>query len=179
MHAWNRAFADTSLFLLIVTMAMGPLSKLVKPVKKFLPWRKEFGIWAAITALEHIYIVVDGWVRWNFILLFKVPFYNELVLHPGFALENLIGIADVGYLLLLAFISNQRSVVLLGGSAWNYLQQKSHVLDVLVVLHTVYFIFFHMPDRPNWLQQPLIIAVSVLLVLRWMVFISEVKSNKK
>lgn len=73
MHAWNRAFADTSLVLLVVIIAMGPLSRLVQSIRPLLQWRRELGIWAAVTALIHIYIILDGWVMWDFILLFKVP----------------------------------------------------------------------------------------------------------
>jgi DMSO/TMAO reductase YedYZ heme-binding membrane subunit len=117
----------------------------IKPVMKVSAWRRKLGIWAAVTALAHIYIVMDGWVMWDLIMLFKVPFYDQLVLHPGFALGNLIGIVALGYLILLALISNQKSVRYLGSSAWNYLQQRSLILYVLVVLHTVYFIFFICP----------------------------------
>lgn len=177
MHAWNRAFADTSLLLLVITMAVGPLSRLLKSVNKLLSWRRQLGIWVAITALAHIYIVMDGWVMWDFILLFKVPFYNELVIHPGFALGNLIGIVALGYLIMLAVLSNQKSVSVLGGASWSYLQQRSFMLYVLVVLHTVYFIFFHMPDRSNWLQLPLIVTVSTLFILHWAVFILLVRKK--
>jgi sulfoxide reductase heme-binding subunit YedZ len=179
MHAWNRAFADSSLTLLFITLVIGPLSRIIKPVMKVVTWRRELGIWTAVTALVHIYIVMDGWVMWDLIMLFKVPFYDQLVIHPGFALGNLIGIVALVYLVLLALISNQKSVRYLGSSAWNYLQQKSLILYVLVVLHTVYFIFFHMPDRTNWLQQPLLIAVTILFVFHWLIFFITARKNKK
>jgi sulfoxide reductase heme-binding subunit YedZ len=88
MHDWNRAFADSSLTLLVITLMIGPLSRIIKPVMKVSAWRRELGIWAAVTALVHIYIVMDGWVMWDLIMLFKVPFYDQLVLHPGFAFNR-------------------------------------------------------------------------------------------
>lgn len=175
MHAWNRAFADSALLLLILTLALGPIGRVVTKTQKALHWRRELGIWSAVLSFGHVFIVLDGWVMWNLKHLFKVPFYDQLVIHPGFAIGNLIGIVALGYISMLAVISNQFSVRMLGTQAWNYLQQQTFVLYVLVMLHAVYFAYFHMPEQPNWLRSPLIWAIVMLFMLKTIVFAITVR----
>lgn len=110
-------------------------------------------------------------------MLFKVPVYDQLIIHPGFALGNLIGIVAFGYMFMLALISNPVSIRMLGTSAWNYLQQRTSLLYVLVLLHTVYFLFFHMPEQPNWLRTPLIWGVTVLFILQVITFVVSVRRH--
>ena len=183
MHAWNRAFADASLVLLVVTLAIGPLARLWSPAARWLPWRRELGVWSVIAALGHVLIIMQGWVEWDPSRLFYSinAFKRDWALDQGFALGNLLGIIALGYGLIQLATSNDASMRLLGGSAWKYVQQGAYVLYALVALHTAYFLFwqfvsFHRPvPPPNWLQGPFLAAVVLLFALQTAAFVATVR----
>ncbi|MCL7746671.1 MULTISPECIES: ferric reductase-like transmembrane domain-containing protein [Bacillaceae] len=181
MHAWNRAFADVSLLFLSVILLLGSLSKVFKSVRKWLVWRRELGIWTGVTAIVHVLIILDGWVQWELFQFFFVfsPIAGEWVLHPGFALGNLLGIVALVYVLILMLTSNTRSKKILGFKSWKYVQQTVHVLYHLVILHTAYFIFIHNPDAPNWLQVPFIMTITLVWLSSLIGFWFTVKEAKK
>lgn len=180
MHAWNRAFADASLILLVITLVLGPASRIFGQMKKHLSWRRELGIWSAITAAVHVYILFDGWFEWQFVrMIAGIGPDGQLFFDSGFTLGNLLGIIALVYVLLLSLISNRTSIGLLSKSGWDYLQQKSSTLYVLAVVHTLFFLFFYRPENPNWLQKPFLITIIFLFALQWTVFFITVRNNKK
>ncbi|WP_100333537.1 ferric reductase-like transmembrane domain-containing protein [Bacillus alkalisoli] len=181
MHAWNRAFADVSLLYLAVIILLGPLSRIFTSIRKLIPWRRTVGIWAALTAIAHVLIIFNGWIEWKFERLFFIftPVGGDWIIHPGFALANLIGIIGLVYFLLLLATSNNKSKILLGKKAWKYVQSKATTLYLLVVLHTVYFLFLHFTDHSNWLRIPFIILVSFILLFQIVGFIFFVKRDKR
>lgn len=179
LHSWNRAFANVSLFMLGIVLIMGPLSYFYKPLKKQIRWRRPLGIWSAIHALLHTVIILDGWVEWKFERLFFIftPPGQPWILHPGFALANTIGILAMIYYLMLTVTSNNWSMKLLGKKSWKYLQQKTTVVYTLVILHTLYFLFFHEPENPNWFKGPFIIVIGFIFILRVFAFIKIAKEK--
>ena len=181
MHAWNRAFADVSLLFLALIILFGPLSRLSTSLNKLIPWRRTFGIWAAITAIAHVFIIFNGWIEWNFVRLFFIftPVGGDWIIHPGFALANIIGIVGLVYFLLLLTTSNDKSKKILGAKAWSYVQSKATTLYLLVVLHTFYFIFLHFTDHINWIRIPFIIFVLIILLFQVVGFILTVKKENK
>lgn len=183
LHSWNRAFANVSLLMLVIVLILGPLSHFYKPLRKQIIWRRPIGIWSAILAVLHTIIILDGWVEWNFERLFFIftPPGQPWILHPGFALANTIGILALVYYFLLTVTSNGWSVKRLGKKSWKYLQQKIAVLYTLVILHTLYFLFLHEPENPNWFKGPFVIILVLIFVIRVSAFfkISKGKSLKK
>ncbi|WP_343783299.1 hypothetical protein [Alkalibacillus silvisoli] len=163
MHAWNRAFADISVLYIVAILLLGSSSKFSNSMKLLLHWRKQLGIWVAITAFAHVYIIFDGWIMWDFMRLFFVfnPMTNSYDTHPGFANDNLIGIVALIYLFALFMTSNKKSIKMLGQESWKYLQQRVHIYYILVVLHTVYFLFFHIP-LPNFARIPFLFLVVIV-----------------
>ena len=186
MHAWNRAFADVSLLLLVVTLAAGPLARLWSGVAWLVRWRRELGIWSVVAATGHVAIVMTGWVEWEAFRLFYSlnPFKRDWALDQGFALSNLLGIIALIYGLVLAATSNDASIRLLGGSAWKFVQQSVYVLYMLVALHTAYFLFFHFvtfhrpPPPTNWLQGPFLVVVAALFALQTAALITTVRRRR-
>ena len=180
MHAWNRAFADVSLLYLALIILFGPLSRLFTVLRKLIPWRRMVGIWAALTAFAHVFIIFNGWIEWNFARLFFIftPVGGDWIIHPGFALANTIGIVGLIYFLLLLATSNDKSETLLGLKAWKYVQNKATTLYLLVVLHTFYFLFLHFTDHTNWVRIPFIIVVSIILLFHIVAFFFTVKREK-
>ncbi|MFT9497902.1 ferric reductase-like transmembrane domain-containing protein [Anaerosolibacter sp.] len=180
MHAWNRAYADVSLLLLFITIMIGPLSRLNNLFIRFLSWRRELGIWCFIMALLHVYVLFQGWFYWEPIrLIIGVnQETGQLSFDPGFTLANLVGGVGLAYLFLLALISNNYSIKVLGRRSWDYLQKKSGTLYILGVLHTAYFLFFFRLGNYNWVQKPFLVTVTVIFVLQWAVFIRSVYQSK-
>ena len=181
MHAWNRAFADVSLLYLAWIILLGPLSRLFTALSMFIPWRRTVGIWAALTAIAHVLIIFNGWIEWNFSRLFFIftPVGGDWIIHPGFALANIIGIVGLVYIFLLLATSNDKSEKLLGSKAWKYVQSKATTLYLLVILHTFYFLFLHFTDHTNWVRIPFIILVSFILLFQIVGFILTVKKENK
>ncbi|MGF7006666.1 ferric reductase-like transmembrane domain-containing protein [Aminobacter sp. BE322] len=182
MHRWNRAFADASLALLVITMSMGPAARLWPVLLRAVAYRRETGIYATLLAAVHTVIILGGWVEWDFARLFGyeiIPQTGEYVMfQQGFGLANLIGIAALAYALILMFTSNDRSIRLLGTSVWKFLQNGATVLWGLALAHTAYFLFmhflsFHRPTpEPNPLQWPFVAAILSVLLLRAAAFVS-------
>lgn len=189
MHRWNRAVGDVSLVLVSLAMAVGPLGRIWRRASAFLPWRREFGIWATVLAIVHTAIILGGWVEWNLIRLFGYEFHPGLgqyvMLQHGFALANAIGILALFYAAILGLTSNNWSQKILGGSVWKFLQQGAYVLWSLVLVHTAYFLYVHFQDfhrrvpEPNELQVPFVILVLFVISLQIIAFWKTWRGRRK
>lgn len=181
MHAWNRAVANVSLLYLMVIIILGPLTRLFPRLNIILSWRRVLGIWSGITAIAHIIIIFDGWIEWDLLRLFYIftPFGGEWVLHPGFALANIIGIIGLIYYLLLMITSNNKTMKILGRKSWDFIQKRTNTLYLLVIIHTFYFLFLHNTKNNNWLQIPFIILVLAIVLLQLISFAFTVYKEKK
>lgn len=176
MHRWNKATADASIVLLTLTMSIGPGSRLWPLFRRFIAFRRELGIYAVLLALIHTIIILEGWVVWDFAVLFGFAFHPDLeryiMVQHGFGLANLIGIVALAYGIVLMLTSSDRAVRFLGGPIWKFVQSGAYVLWALVVVHTAYFLFMHFVDfhrpvpPPNPLQWPFVGLVVFVLILR-------------
>ncbi|MFQ5838924.1 MAG: ferric reductase-like transmembrane domain-containing protein, partial [Thermoplasmata archaeon] len=137
VHALNRSFADAAFVLLVITMGLGPLSKLVPRLRPLLTWRHEFGVWTIILAIGHLYIILDGWVRWDLTGFYLIPAEREGVafVNRSFLMGNLIGAIALLYGIILLTTSNRWALRKLGKS-WRYVQAGSRVYVLLVVIHS-------------------------------------------
>lgn len=175
MHRWNRAFGDAAILLLALTMSLGAVSRLLRPTAKWLPWRRELGVYAVILASVHTVIILDGWVEWNVFRLFGMEFHPTdlqfVMVQHGFGLANAIGILALGIGFILLLTSSDRAVRFLGSTSWKTVQMTALVYWALVVVHTAYFLYAHFlsfhrtTPEPNPLQLPfafLVIAVVAL-----------------
>jgi len=189
MHRWNRATADASLILLAFTMAIGPGARIWTKLRRLLPLRREFGIYSVLLAIAHTFIILDGWVEWDLLRIVGFAFHPVLgryvMLEHGFGLANLIGVLALAYSFVLMITSNDRSVRLLGGAIWKFLQTGAYVLWAIVVVHTAYFIFIHSLDfhRPlppaNPLRWPFVMLVGFVFVLRFAAVIETWRQRRK
>ncbi len=55
---------------------------------------------------------------------------------------------------------------------------KAGIYYMLVVLHTTYFIFLHMPQNPNWIQGPFLISILVIILVQGLAFCKESKKSR-
>lgn len=188
LHRWNRAVGDTSLFLLALSMAIGPAARLWRPVKRLLPWRRETGIFTVVLGAAHTIIILSGWVEWDLIKLFGYvirPDTNEyIMLLHGFGLANIVGILALVYGFALILTSNDLSQKILGGATWKFVQRGAYVLWMLVLLHTAYFLYLHFQDfhrpvpDPNWLQVPFAFTVAGVMGLQLAAFWKTWRARK-
>jgi sulfoxide reductase heme-binding subunit YedZ len=173
MRFW-RAVEDSGFLLLFFTLVIGPLAKQWPLFSRWIPWRRETGIWFGLMAFLHTFLVWDGWARWDLWRLLGYEFIPELNrlarLEPGFGLSNLVGLVAVFLTIFLVATSSNAAIKYLGSSAWKWLQYSSYTVFYLVVLHTLYFLFFHftlsfhrqIPTNPvsvfvngvNWVKLP-------------------------
>jgi len=176
MHRWNRAIGDVSLVLIAIAMALGPISRLWRKTVKFLPYRRELGIYAVLLALTHGLIILIGWVELDLMRLIGFEFHpgiqEYVMVQHGFGLSNLIGVLALLYGAILAITSNDRSLRLLGNTVWKFVQRGTYVLWWLSVVHAGYFLYLHFLDyhratpEPNWFQWPFVGLVGGVLILQ-------------
>jgi sulfoxide reductase heme-binding subunit YedZ len=176
MHRWNRAFGDSSVLLIALAMALGPIARFFAIARRALPWRRELGVWGVILAGVHTYIIFDGWIEWELIRIFGYQLHPQLsryvMVQHGFGLANILGLVAVLYGTALALTSNNFSQRLLGGGVWKFFQQGSYVLWIVIVLHTAYFLYLHFQDfhratpEPNWAQWPFVALIVGVLLLQ-------------
>jgi sulfoxide reductase heme-binding subunit YedZ len=176
MHRWNRAIGDMSLVLVALAMALGPMARLWRRFTRYLPYRRELGVYAIVLALVHAIIILFGWVTLDLMRLFGFEFHPGLqeyvMVNQGFALANLIGLIALIYGIVLAITSNDLSQRLLGSGVWKYIQQGTYILWWLSVTHIAYFLFVHFLDyhrqipEPNWARWPFVVLVGIVIALQ-------------
>ncbi|SEG47394.1 ferric reductase-like transmembrane domain-containing protein [Billgrantia desiderata] len=184
MRTW-RAFGDAAFILLVVVMAIGPLARLwPRRLGYLVNWRRAFGIWFAIFALVHGFLVWDGWARWSirgFLGYQDLPVVglsDPVLVDPGFGLANMIGLIALFLGLVLFAISSDKAMRFLGSSTWKHLQNYAYVIFYLVALHASYFLFLHyelslrnlvfqrgVPD-PNWFRFWFLALIGSVLILQ-------------
>ena len=190
MRLW-RAVGDVSLVLMLHALVVGPLAKIWPATTVFRTWRRETGIWAAITALVHTLLVFDGWFRWDLMRMLGFDFIAELGrvarIEPGFGLSNLVGLVALAWLLILCATSFDRAIKKLGGSGWKWLHTGAYVAFYLVVLHTAYFLFMHytisfhrpVPPNPNWFAVPFVVLSLSVPLLQALAFVKSVRRHAR
>lgn len=140
VHLWNRAFADAAVVLLYITLAIGPIVRLVPFAAPILPWRRETGIWFALASVAHVAIYATSFAF--DVRRFFGGFLGQrfLFLDNPWAIGNWIGAIALGYAVVIALTSNDWSERFLG-RGWKHLQQQSYTVFVLVAIHTAIFVY--------------------------------------
>lgn len=185
MRLW-RAVGDGSFVLLFFALALGPAARFLPRVAGLLSWRRELGIWFAILALAHTFLIFDGWIRWDWMRFFGYEFLNQFGryarVEPGFGLSNIVGIVAAIIAMPLLVTSSNWAVKRLGGSSWKWLHIGAYTVFYLVVLHSIYFLFMHytvsfhrpVPD-PNWFRFPFLAAAILVLGIQMSAFVLTVR----
>lgn len=180
MRLW-KAVGDTSYVLLLATMAVGPLARIARPARSWLRWRRQLGIWFALTATLHAVLVLNGWARWGLRRFLGYEFVpqlgREVRLEPGFGLANLVGAAALVLGLVLAATSSDRALRALGRPAWTWLHRLAQTVLILSVLHGAYFLFIHytesfhkVPPGLDWFRMPFLLAGLTVIALEVVAF---------
>ena len=185
MRLW-KAVGDAAFILLLITLTLGPMARLARPVTRLLPWRRQFGIWFALVAAVHGLLVVHGWARWGlrrFLGYEVVPqLGREVRLEPGFGLANLVGLTALMFALVLAASSSDRALRRLGAPAWKWLHHSALFVFYLSLLHAGYFLFvhytlsFHKAVPPaDWFRFPFVALGAAVVLLQVGAFVKTVE----
>jgi len=188
MRLW-KAIGDGSLLLLVATVALGPLARLARPVRRWLPWRRETGIWFGLLALVHTVLILNGWARWSLGRLFGFEFVPQLGrtarMEPGFGLANLLGLLALAWTLALVATSTDRAVRWLGPQSWKWLHNATQTVFYLVTAHVAYFLFLHytlsfhrQPPAPDWFRVPFVTLAVVVIGLQVAAFAATTRRHR-
>ena len=181
MRLW-KAVGDAAFVLLLAALALGPITKLIPSTRSWLRWRRQIGIWFALTATLHAILILNGWARWSLRRFLGYEFIPELGrevrLEPGFGLANLIGTVALVLALLLAATSSDRALRRLGRPAWTWLHRLTQTILVLTLLHGSYFLFIHFtesfhktpPPNLDWFRIPFLAAGIAVIALQAIAF---------
>ncbi|MBS3966501.1 MAG: ferric reductase-like transmembrane domain-containing protein [Truepera sp.] len=167
-HPLWRAFAHAAFVLLFLSLTLGPVARLWRPIARFLSWRREFGIWFMVLSLGHGYVIWDRWARWDVGGLFGVGYVEEfgsyILFRPEVGIMNLMGLMVLPMIVLLALTSSDRAVNLLGPS-WKWLHSSllHAVFYILMLRGILYLFFFFQFSPPNWQFYPPIWFLYVFL----------------
>ena len=139
--AWrlSMATAYASLFLLALTLMLGPLNVLRgrrNPVSTDL--RRDVGIWAAIVGLAHVVAGSQVHLAGKVWRYFLEPWGGTGPWVPRvdlFGFANDTGLLATLVLILLLALSNDRALRVFGRRRWKTLQRSNYVLFGLVVVH--------------------------------------------
>ena len=153
-HSWNRSFANVSVVLYAVTMAIGPLARLWRPAARALAWRRETGIWGTIAAVLHLGIFWEaslGWSGWR--RFFYPRLGNDAttptlvgdraadILPTAFNVGNAVGVIALAYAIVLTVTSNDASQRWLK-RGWSWIQNRATTMWLLVLAHAWIFAYY-------------------------------------
>ena len=181
MRLW-KAVGDAAFVLLLAALAVGPVARLVPSARGLLRWRRQLGIWFALTATLHAVLILDGWARWSLRRFLGYEFIPQLGrearLEPGFGLANLIGSVALLLALILAATSSDWALRRLGRPSWAWLHRLAHTVLVLSLLHGSYFLFIHFtpsfhkapPPNLDWFRIPFLMAGLTVIALQFLAF---------
>lgn len=189
MRLW-KAVGDAALVLLVLALALGPMARLNRHFTRWLPWRRQLGIWFALVALAHGVLVVHGWARWSLRRFLGYEFVpqvgREVRLEPGFGLANLVGATALGFALVLAATSSDWALRHLGGSAWRWLHHGARFVFYLTLLHVGYFLFLHYTlsfhkavPPPDWFRVPFVLTGVALISLQVAAFVKTAAKRSR
>lgn len=190
-HALWRAFAHAAFVFLFLALILGPATKLWHPLTRFISWRREFGIWFAVLALAHGYVIWDRWARWDVMRLFGFEHAGELggyiLFRPEVGIMNMMGLMVLPMIILLAVTSFDRAVSFLGISSWKWLHNYLvHAIFYIVVLRGVLYLFFFfqlsyprmIPYPPVWFLYPFIAMAAFAVLLQAAAFVKTVLQRR-
>ncbi|MDW3178650.1 MAG: ferric reductase-like transmembrane domain-containing protein [Acidimicrobiia bacterium] len=181
MRLW-KAVGDASFMLLLAALAAGPIARLMPSARGLLRWRRQLGIWFALTATVHGVLILDGWARWSLRRFLGYEFIPQLGrearIEPGFGLANLVGSVALVLALILGATSSDWAMRRLGRKSWAWLHRLAHTVLVLSLLHGSYFLFMHYtesfhkrtPPELDWFRMPFLLIGLAVIGLQFLAF---------
>ncbi len=157
----NRELGDWALIFLMVTLSVGPLSKILKR-KNLIALRRMLGLLTYFYAVLHLtsYIIIDLQLDWHEFVK-DVTKRNFIIL----------GMTSVVLLTPLALTSNNISLKILGPKIWKKLHYLVYPAAIIAIIH------FFMMIRADY-HRPIIYASLLFALLIYRIWTIEIKNTK-
>ena len=157
----NRELGDWALIFLMVTLSVGPLSKILKR-KNLIALRRMLGLLTYFYAVLHLtsYIIIDLQLDWHEFVK-DVTKRNFIIL----------GMTSVVLLTPLALTSNNISLKILGSKSWKKLHYLVYPAVIIAIIH------FFMMIRADY-HRPIIYASLLFALLIYRIWTIEIKNTK-
>jgi len=157
----NRELGDWALIFLMVTLSLGPLSKILKR-KNLIALRRMLGLLTYFYAVLHLtsYIIIDLQLDWHEFVK-DVTKRNFIIL----------GMTSVVLLTPLALTSNNISLKILGSKSWKKLHYLVYPAAIIAIIH------FFMMIRADY-HRPIIYASLLFALLIYRIWTIEIKNTK-
>ena len=157
----NRELGDWALIFLMVTLSVGPLSKILKR-KNLIALRRMLGLLTYFYAVLHLtsYIIIDLQLDWHEFVK-DVTKRNFIIL----------GMTSVVLLTPLALTSNNISLKILGSKSWKKLHYLVYPAAIIAIIH------FFMMIRADY-HRPIIYASLLFALLICRIWTIEIKNTK-
>ena len=154
----NRELGDWALIFLMVTLSVGPLSKILKR-KNLIALRRMLGLLTYFYAVLHLtsYIIIDLQRDWHEFVK-DVTKRNFIIL----------GMTSVVLLTPLALTSNNISLKILGSKSWKKLHYLVYPAAIIAIIH------FFMMIRADY-HRPIIYASLLFALLIYRIWTIEKK----
>lgn len=199
METWSMILGYSSFVLIGLTLLIGPLQSWLPArwITVSLSVRRDIGIWAGITAILHVALVLvlfegeprlmilhenradkaDGWLG----LFFLAP-YDSTTIWPSpnwtlTGVANYLGLLAFVMLMALWFTSSARAKRWLGGSSWKRLHLANPWLFVIVLFHGLIYIQ-SIKGEPHSFSDMLVFA-AIIAIVRSSTFIRRAFGGKK
>ena len=152
----NRELGDWALIFLIVTLSVGPLSKILKR-KNLIALRRMLGLLTYFYAVLHLtsYIIIDLQLDWHEFVK-DVTKRNFIIL----------GMTSVVLLTPLALTSNNISLKILGSKSWKKLHYLVYPAAIIAIIH------FFMMIRADY-HRPIMYASLLFALLIYRIWTIE------
>ena len=157
----NRELGDWALIFLMVTLSVGPLSKILKR-KNLIALRRMLGLLTYFYAVLHLtsYIIIDLQLDWHEFVK-DVTKRNFIIL----------GMTSVVLLTPLALTSNNISLKILGSKSWKKLHYLVYPAAIIAIIH------FFMMIRADY-HRPIIYASLLFALLIYRIWTIEIKKHQ-
>ena len=158
----NRELGDWALIFLMVTLSVGPLSKILKR-KNLISLRRMLGLLTYFYAVLHLtsYIIIDLQLDWHEFVK-DVTKRNFIIL----------GMTSVVLLTPLALTSNNISLKILGSKSWKKLHYLVYPAAIIAIIH------FFMMIRADY-HRPIIYASLLFALLIYRIWTIEIKKTPR
>ena len=158
----NRELGDWALIFLMVTLSVGPLSKILKR-KNLIALRRMLGLLTYFYAVLHLtsYIIIDLQLDWHEFVK-DVTKRNFIIL----------GMTSVVLLTPLALTSNNISLKILGSKSWKKLHYLVYPAAIIAIIH------FFMMIRADY-HRPIMYASLLFALLIYRIWTIEIKKTPR
>ncbi len=165
----NRSIAGVTFFLLFLTLIIGPIVQLWRPLLKVLPWdlpwswRGELGIWFTLLSIVHVLLIFSG-REWQIKNLY---------------LSDVIGLVALFLALILVATSLNKVIRFLGVESWRWLHGFAYVIFYLVSAHTINHAFLRSGRPEDWLHWMYLVMMFIVILLQASAFVKIVIYQRK